>query len=436
MKSRILLVDDDESARFGFTKYLSASGYEVSEAEDLVHACAVFSEQHFDVVILDINLPDGSGLDFIKTVRDSSSIVSIIVITGSGDIPLAVDAMRRGADNFLTKPVDMQGLEIFLKKTLELGSLRKSHSLRQRREKKDFVYFGGSPAMKEVLKAARLASANGSPVLISGETGTGKGVLAKWLHFHGNRADKAFVEVNCSALKGDLLARELFGNARGAFTSADRDMEGLLDAADGGTLFLDEIGEMDMGVQAQFLKVIEEKTYRRLGETKVRRSDFRLICATNKDLDAEIQGGRFRRDLYFRINLLGINIPPLRDRVEDLPDIVLHLLASGSSPAAGITEEALKILKIYRWPGNIRELKNVLERALIFAQGALLSPEHFSCLKLSDSPEIGGAVNTLDELECAHIRSALDRRAGDVTSAAKDLGISRATLYRRLKSLI
>jgi DNA-binding NtrC family response regulator len=435
MKPRILLIDDEEGARFGFTKYLSASGYEVSEAENLARARTVFSEQQFDVVILDINLPDGSGLDFIKTIRDSSSIVSIIVITGAGDIPVAVEAMRRGADNFLTKPVDMLGLELFLKKTLELASLKKNHSLRQRMEKKDIMHFGESLAMQEVLKAARLASANGSPVLITGETGTGKGVMAKWLHRHGDRSDKPFVEVNCSTLKGDLLARELFGNVRGAYTSADRDMEGLLDAADGGTLFLDEIGEMDMGVQAQFLKVIEEKTYRRLGETKVRRSEFRIICATNKDLDAEIQDGRFRQDLYFRINLLDIHLPPLRKCVEDLPDIINHLLITGSSPAAGITEKALGLLKTYQWPGNVRELKNVLERALIFAQGAPLSPEHFSCLNLSASAESGRTGKTLDELQIAHIRSVLERRSGDVTKAAKDLGISRATLYRRLKNL-
>jgi transcriptional regulator with PAS, ATPase and Fis domain len=243
------------------------------------------------------------------------------------------------------------------------------------------------------------------------------------------------VDVNCSGLKGDLLARELFGNVRGAFTSADRDREGLLDAADKGTLFLDEIGEMDLAVQAQFLKVLEEKTYRRLGDTRQRRSDFRLISATNRQIETALQKGEFRSDLYFRINLLTIHIPPLRERSEDLPEMVRHLLSATPTPQAGITEEAWAILQAYPWPGNIRELKNVLERALILSHGDILTADHFAWLKAAPFAHCPGMPKTLKEMERFQMFVALEQGGGDVARAAKSLGISKATLYRRLKAI-
>jgi DNA-binding NtrC family response regulator len=432
VKPRILLIEDEPGTRFGFVKYLSKSGFDISESEDLSQADRAFSSQQFDAVIIDVNLPDGSGLDFIDKVRENSPYIPLIIITGAGDIPIAVDAMRRGADNFLTKPVDMEGLDVFLKKTLEIGSIRKIHSSRLRLEKKEDC-FGESHAMQEVLTLARMAAESDSQVLITGETGTGKGVIAKWIHRHSRRSSFNFVDVNCSSLKGDLLASELFGNVRGAFTSANQDREGLLDIADGGTLFMDEIGEMDITVQAQLLKVLEEKTYRRLGDTKLRRSDFRLICATNKDIEVEIQKGDFRRDLHFRINLLTIHIPSLRERIEDLPDMVNHILKTGRTPKLQITEEAMRILKMYHWPGNIRELKNVLERAMILSQCGPLMPEHFSWLKSETLPEAICKSKTLEEVERTWILSALESCKGDIEKAAKSLGISRATLYRRLK---
>lgn len=435
VKPRILLIEDEPGTRFGYANYLAKSGFEISEAEDLEQAGQFFSTLQFDGIILDINLPDGSGIDFIDRVRDSSADIPLIVITGAGDIPLAVDAMRRGADNFLTKPVDIAELDVYLKKSLEIGYIRKASSSRQRLARKEDPCFGNSPQMREVLHLARMAADSDSQVLLTGETGTGKGVLARWIHRHSRRSSCNFVDVNCSGLKGDLLARELFGHVRGAFTSADRDREGLLDAADQGTLFLDEIGEMDLTVQAQFLKVLEEKTYRKLGDTRQQRSDFRLICATNRQIETALHKGEFRQDLYFRINLFIIHIPPLRDRSEDLAEIARHLLATGPTPQTGITEEALAVLQAYSWPGNVRELKNVLERALILSRGESLKAEHFAWLKATPFARCPGMPKTLKEMERFEMLAALERSGGDVAAAARSLGISRATLYRRLKDI-
>jgi len=435
MKPRILLVEDDPAARFGFVKYLAKSGFDFTEAENLSQAKEIFSAQEFDAIILDINLPDGNGIDFIDHVREISADIPLIAITGAGEIPLAVDAMRRGADNFLTKPVDMAGLELFLQKSMEVGTLRKQRSSRLRLEKKEEVWFGDSAPMQEVAALARMAAENDCQVLITGETGTGKGVLASWIHRHSACSSFAFVELNCSGLKGDLLARELFGNVRGAFTSADRDREGLLSTADGGTLFLDEIGEMDLSVQAQFLKVIEEKTYRRLGDTRQQRSDFRLICATNKQIEESLQKGEFRRDLYFRINLLTIHLPPLRERIEDLPKLTRQLLKSCRTPPPDMSEEALQILQSYPWPGNVRELKNVLERAMILSRGVPLTAEHFSWLNSSGLPTTLDKSPNLGDVEQVHIQAALERYHGNVAQAARSLGISKSTIYRRLRKI-
>lgn len=434
MKPKILLIEDEEATRFGFTKYLSRSGYIVQEASCLSDAHKALLSQRFDAVLLDINLPDGSGLEWIIEFRENYPDIPIIVITGYGDIPIAVDAMRRGADNFLTKPVNMQDLDIFLRKSLELGTLRRKNLTSQRLEKKDQIYFGESPAMKKVMNLAALAAKNDSPIILLGETGTGKGILARWLHDNSSCSSAPFVEVNCSNLRGDLLASELFGHARGAFTTAVQDKQGLIEVADGGTLFLDEISDMDIGVQAQFLKVIEEKHYRRVGEVKVRRSEFRLICATNRDLLEETHHGRFRKDLYFRINVLPIVIPSLRERQEDMPGLILHLLRNLGAPNVKISSEAMQLLKAYPWPGNIRELRNVLERGLLLAYGQSLTLEHFSSLEsqpvfMSHDKD----MNNLGNIEEAHIREAVRRFSGDTRKAAESLGISRATLYRKLK---
>lgn len=437
MNPKILLIEDNDATRFGFVRYFTKEGYQVVETPDLASARAAYESDSFDAIVLDINLPDGNGIDFIDKVRATDSSLPIIVITGTGDIQTAVIAMQHGADNFLTKPIDNQALAVFLSKTLEIGSMKRHASASLRLEKRDDMYFGDIPAMRDVVELARIAAASDSPVLITGETGTGKGMLSKWIHRNSSRAKNEFVEVNCSGLRGELLAREIFGNSRGAYTSADQDRKGLLDIANRGTLLLDEIGDMGLEVQAQFLKVLEDKSYRRLGDTKLFKSDFRLISATNRAIGDMVLDGLFRQDLFYRINLIVLHIPPLRERIEELPAITSHLLREMRSSESVLTDEVLETLLAYSWPGNIRELKNVLERALLLTpRDAKLRLIHFSGLKnhLQRTPANSAAL-TVQEVAESHILKVLEQTGGDVDQAARSLNISRATLYRRLKKL-
>lgn len=434
MKPNVLLVEDNAATRFGFVRYFSKEGYEIFEASNLTEAAAALAVRHFDIMILDINLPDGSGIDFIHTARANDPCIPIIVMTGEGNIPLAVEAMQRGADNFLTKPVDNAALAVFMRKTLEIGVLKQQQSGRKRLEKKDGFLISENRAMQVIQGLALAAAASDIPVLITGETGTGKGVLAKWIHQQGSRSSNECVELNCSGLRGEMLSREIFGNIRGAFTSADQDRKGLLDIANQGTLFLDEIGDMSIDVQAQFLKVLEDKSYRRLGDVKLLRSDFRLICATHHELDSLVGSGKFRQDLMYRINMMTIHIPPLRERMNDLPALVAYLMRSLGSTETVLTDDIMKILHDYHWPGNIRELKNVLERAVLLTpHGAKLHQALFSNLTQNNLHQPASNKCTVQEVEEAHIRAVLDQMGGDIEKAAKSLNISRATLYRRVK---
>jgi DNA-binding NtrC family response regulator len=435
MKPQIILVDDDAPTRFGFNRYLTKVGYEVREAATLLEAQEAVSAQRFDALLLDLLMPDGNGLDWVPILRESHPELPIIIITGAGDLPLAVEAMRRGADNFLTKPVDLAGLEVFLKKILEIGTIRRRHYTEQRLSRKEAFYFGESKAVQKVRELALVASETDSPILLQGESGTGKGLLADWIHNHSRRHSNPFVEINCAGLRGDLLSSELFGVVRGAFTSAVQDRSGLIEIADRGSLFLDEVGDMGLDVQAQFLKVIEEKKFRRLGDVKPRKSDFRLICATHKDLQNEVGQERFRKELYFRIHVFPIILPSLRERPEDIPGLVAHLLTTlGGSPV--VSPEVLGLLTAYPWPGNIRELRNVLERACLLSRGNPLAPAHFPGLGgLAISH--GSVLHTpaFGDRETLRLTSLLKEFGGDKIKTAQAMGISRASLYRKLKKM-
>lgn len=434
MKPGILLVDDEPSILSLFSKYLINAGYSVKEASCLKEAKESIKSLQFNAVILDMMLPDGNGIDWIKDLRETSPDVAIIVITGGGDIPVAVEAIRRGADNFLTKPVNLADLDIFLRKSLELQRLRRKDLTNQRLQKKTMFYFGGNESMKKVKELALMASVHNLPVLIQGETGTGKSLLARWIHEHSLCSSAAFVELSCSGLKGDMLASELFGHVRGAFTSAIQNKEGLIEVADGGTLFLDEIGDMDLATQAQFLKVIEEKQYRRLGEVKVRSSDFRLICATNRILRDETRQNRFRQDLYYRINTFPISIPPLRERPDDLLGLVHYILANLGAYNVELSREVVNLLESYPWPGNVRELRNILERAIFLSDGAPIQIEHFRGLESPDSSSLPlSEINDLDRLQGEHIMTVIKRSGGNKRKAAEALGISKSALYRKIK---
>lgn len=433
-RETILLVDDSGTTRKVLAANLSRQGYEIQEAASLAEAREAVGRSVFDGILLDLELPDGNGLHWLPELRESHPHAAIVIITGTGDIPSAVQAMQRGADDFLTKPVNTEELLVLLRKGSELKELRRGNQFFSRlAHRQSMCYFGTNPAVKRMLELAETAARNDSVVLLYGETGAGKGVLARWIHEHGARAHKPFVDINCSSLKGDLLASEIFGHARGAFTSAVEAKPGLLEVADGSTLFLDEIGDMDPGVQATFLKVIEERQFRRVGEVKVRRSEFRLICATNHDLQEQCRQGRFRSDLFFRINVFPIEVPPLRELQSDLPGLVRHLLRELAGREMDVADEVLRLLQSYPWPGNIRELRNVLERAWLLAAGGSLRIEHFP--GLADRPPGGPGSGSLelDRLEEQKIREAMSRFDGDVGRAAEALGISRATLYRRLK---
>lgn len=437
MKPSILLIDDDEGIQFSFSKFLSNAGYDIQVVGTLDKARHVLLAHYFDAVLIDMNLPDGNGLHFIDELRKNNSAIAIVVITAYGDISIAVEAMQIGADNFLPKPVNMQKLDIFLKKSLELGTLRQKDLTCRLLGKKHKVYIGQNAVMQHVERLALTAANKEAPVLLLGETGTGKGLLAQTIHENSERRNKAFVEVNCSGLKDEMLANELFGHHRGAYTTAVDDQKGLLEVADGGTLFLDEISSMSLNVQAQLLKVIEEKRFRRLGETKVRRSEFRLICASNKNLENAVQSGEFRDDLYYRINVFPITLPPLREMPDNLPGLVVHVLTGLHAPHPNVSLEVMQYLSGYHWPGNIRELRNVLERALLLADNIPLEVSHFPGLTASPTPNRlnreFSSIKNLESLEEDYVLSVLNHFNNDTEKAANALGISRASLYRRLK---
>jgi DNA-binding NtrC family response regulator len=433
--SHVLVVDDDASVRSMYSKFLSRKGYDVQSGSSLGELRERLAGRRFDALLLDVFLPDGNSLDIVADLRRDNPDMAIVLMTAEGSVDIAVEAMRRGVDNFLCKPVNLPDLEVFLSKGLELSSLRRSRITHLRQAKRDPVFIGEGPAWKKLMNMARVAAEGENTVMITGETGTGKGVLARWIQENGPRQSEPFIEINCSSLHGDLLASELFGHVKGAFTSAVQDKQGLVEVANGGSLFLDEIGDMDIAVQAQFLKVIEEKQFRRVGEVRMRTSEFRLICATNHDLEQLCAEGRFRSDLFFRINVFPIHMPPLRDAKEDLPALARHLARTIAGKDVEFSDEIMGLLQAYSWPGNVRELRNVIERALLLARGERFTVDHFPGLDVTGAiaaPASAASLN-LEDVEKAKIRTALDRFGGDTRKAAEALGISRATLYRRMK---
>ncbi len=432
--AQILIVEDDVSTVFGYTQLLEQVGYNFQTAENIAKASQLLRQAVFDVVLLDLNLPDGMSLPLIKTIKEASKTTGIIVISGNGNVSAAVEAMKNGADNYLVKPVDLNDLEIQLQRVLEVNRLKRQQLALNTVKHKNKMEWGTSSVMQALIKKAGLAAGANTPILIQGETGTGKGELARWVHENSNQKSNVFVDLNCSTFKGELLKSELFGHVRGAFTSAHKERMGLIEAADGGTLFLDEIGDMDAEVQTQLLKVIEEKTFRRVGENKTRRSDFRLICATHKDIAAMVKTGAFREDLYFRISVFPLKLPALRERNDDIPRLAEQLLQN-MNYTQGLDDSICSLLKNCQWQGNVRELKNNLERALIYSAGGTLLPEHFFDLVTSpnlepDTPERG--FITLEEMEMTYIKKALRYFGGDKNKVSEALGLSLSSLYRKL----
>lgn len=436
----VLIVDDDPDTLSSLADLLTQNGIHPRIAASLKEARELSTTESVDAVLLDDYLPDGSGIEWVPELRLSCPHVAIIIITGRGGIAAAVKAIHQGADDYLTKPLHVEELLVVLERSLEIERLKWLDSFRCRLKRKDTVFVGQSPAVKRMWMLVQKAAHHEASILLQGETGVGKGVLARWIHDESERHSKPFVELNCSCMGGELLLSELFGHRKGSFTSAIECHEGLLEFADGGTLFLDEIGDMELSVQAQFLKVVEERRFRRVGETKSRSSNFRLICATNRDLQKDSQEGRFRKDLFFRVNVFPIPIPPLRMCKEDISLLSVSLLSELGYEGHPISAAGIECLKAYDWPGNIRELRNVLERACLISEGKTLMPIHFLAIKspssIADvpfSPESTDAPCQLDAVEATHIQMTLSRLEGDVTRTASALGISRATLYRKIK---
>ncbi|MFP3940564.1 MAG: sigma-54-dependent transcriptional regulator [Thermoanaerobaculia bacterium] len=439
---RVLLVDDEPGVVFGVGTFLRDRGFEVLEAGDLEQAQELLATRSPDAALLDQRLPDGEALELLPRIRERYPELPVIILTGHGSIDLAVRAIKEGAEHFLTKPVELDALGVLLERILERGRERRRHAAgaEARRDSSPDPFLGSSPAIRRLAQdAARVAAAD-SPVLLEGETGSGKGVLARWLHEHGPRRSEPLVDLNCAGLARDLLESELFGHERGAFTGAAQRKPGLVEIADRGTLFLDEIGDVDLQIQPKLLKVLEEKRFRRLGDVRDREVDVRLVGATHRDLARLAAEDRFRRDLYFRISTVPLRVPPLRERLEDLPLLAETLLAGlgprVGRPGARLSREALDALGAYHWPGNVRELRNVLERSLLLADGDELGRSDLrfgGCLPLPEGAT--PADVTLEAVERRHIERILREEGGHVPRAARRLAVPRSSLYQKLKKL-
>jgi DNA-binding NtrC family response regulator len=438
LKDRILIVEDEPIVRFGIRDFLESQGFAVEEAGSLEQARITCQRARPDAIVLDYLLPDGNALDLLPELQGADPQLPVVLLTGHGTIDLAVRAMKQGAENFLTKPVELPALSVILDRALENQRNRRRQAARARSDREGLdPFLGTSEAIRALAREAAVALRSEGPVLIQGETGSGKGVLARWLHEHGSRCDEPFVDLNCAGLSREFLESELFGHARGAFTGAVAEKKGLFEVAHRGTLFLDEIGDFDPALQPKVLKVLEDKRFRRMAEVADRQVDVFLIAATNHDLLRLVREGKFRSDLYFRISTIPLVVPPLRERREDIPLLATHTLGQlgrdlGRSDVR-LSRGALEALRSYGWPGNLRELRNMLERAVLRAEGPeIQSSDLRFTVDLAAGPE-PGAGSTLSELERRQIERVLQEERGRVVNAARRLGIPRSTLYQKIK---
>jgi DNA-binding NtrC family response regulator len=440
-EDRVLVVEDEPVVRFGIRDFLASRGFDVQEAASLAQARASFQRERPDAIVVDYSLPDGNALDLLAEIHEVDPQLPIIVLTGHGSIDLAVRAIKEGAENFLTKPVELPALAVVLERALENQRNRRRQAARQTRRSREEIdpFVGASAAVRELASEAAVALRSEGPILIQGETGSGKGVLARWLHEQGTRRDEPFVDLNCAGLSREFLESELFGHARGAFTGAVNEKKGLFEVAHRGTLFLDEMGDLDPAVQPKVLKVIEDKRFRRLGEVADRQVDVFLIAATNQELSSLVREGRFRSDLFFRINTIPLAVPPLRQRREDIAPLALRLLGQLGRdlgrPGTRLGPGALDALRAYSWPGNVRELRNVLERAVLRAEEGEIHPSDLRFAPALAEPLAAGGGQTLADLEKQQIERVLREERGRVVQAAQRLGIPRSTLYQKIKEL-
>ncbi len=463
--STVLIVDDEQTLARSAKAFLADHGYEAEVASTGEKALELLKSLQPDVVFADVRLPGMSGLDFLKRIREFDPVIPVIMLTAYGSIEGAVEAVKLGAFDYVKKPVDLEELKLLADRAREDRRLKQELSYYRRRATQGVGFeglLGRSPAIRAVLERARQIAAleETPPVLLTGETGTGKGLLARAIHASGPRATRPFIEVNCTALPATLMEAELFGYERGAFTDAKESKPGLVEAAEGGFLFLDEIGDVDLSVQGKLLSAIEERRVRRVGSVRERKVDARVIAATNRDLEREVRQERFRKDLYFRLAVIVLEVPPLRERGEDVLLLSEHLLRTFNARYGKVVREisapARALMLSYPWPGNVRELSHVIERAVLWSLGPTLDVEHLSLTSPgassagqgapptrvapeADAGAAGGAAALppegvdLARWERSLIEQALREAGGNQTKAAQRLGITRDTLRYRLK---
>jgi len=445
---KILIVDDEPGIRFGVRDFLEHEGLDVEEADSCAAAEKAVREFHPDAMVLDHMLPDGTALEVLPRIREIDATLPVVVLTGHATIDLAVRAVKEGADQFLAKPVELPALLVMLQRLLESQREKRRQAAGRARQAREAVdpFTGTSAAIRRLADDARKVAASSSPILIEGDTGSGKGILARWFHRNGPRADEAFVDMNCAGLSREFLETELFGHEKGAYTGAVNSKQGLLEVAHRGVVFLDEIGDLDPQVQPKLLKVLEEKRFRRLGDVRDRQVDVQLVAASHQNLPQLVQEKKFRSDLYFRISAIPLRVPALRERAEDIPVLARQLLEALASDLGRrglqLSAGAERALTSYSWPGNVRELRNVLERAALLSGRDVLEAsdlrfESAGVLRPRDEPpavaEPETAHLTLEELERTHIERVLRELAGRVTEASQRLGIPRSTLYQKIK---
>jgi DNA-binding NtrC family response regulator len=448
--STVLVVDDERTLARAIKAFLTEAGYIAEVASDGESAVELLQSLRPDLVFADVRLPGISGIDLLRRIREFDPAIPVIMMTAYGTIEGAVEAVKLGAFDYMKKPVDLEELKLLADRARETAVLKQELSYYRRRAANEAPFagiLGRAPAMLEVMDRVRqvAALAETPPVLITGETGTGKGLVARTLHTSGARSGKPFIDVNCTALPANLMEAELFGYERGAFTDAKESKLGLFEAAEGGFLFLDEIGDLELSLQGKLLRAIEERMVRRVGGIRDRRIDVRILAATNRDLEQEVQRNQFRGDLYFRLAVILLHLPPLRERGDDVLLLAEHFLqrfcAKYGKEVRGIDDRAREALLGYPWPGNVRELSHVIERAVLWSREPILAVEHLSLPALSPAEGDGSRRvpsaeipdGDLGQWERSMIERAMREAGGNQTKAAQRLGITRDTLRYRLK---
>jgi DNA-binding NtrC family response regulator len=453
-RDTILIVDDEKLIRWSLKQKLESWAYHVIEAGDLNEALNKFQAETPDLVTLDIKLPDGSGIDFLKKIKESHSSLPVVMITAFGVVDAAVQALKLGAYDFIEKPINFEKLENVIRNALEATRLRSQVAQTFESNKNRFGIgniVGKSKAIVTVLDLIkRLAHAGATTLLVQGESGTGKDLVSRALHYEGSRRDRPFFALNCAAIPETLIETELFGHEKGAFTDAKTMKKGVFEMADGGTVFLDEISEMHLNLQSKFLRVLEDQSFRRVGGIKDLSVDVQVVASTNRNLEAAVKEGKFREDLFYRLSVIPILIPPLRDRKEDVPLLIEHFIRHYNvrfrKNVKGITPEGMRLLANYSWPGNVRELKNAIERAMILEDQGIIEVAQLP-IRIADPasaqllPHTNGAPLVhlpkegvgLEDVERQLLQQALEQANGNKTKAAKLLRISRDTLRYKVK---